>query len=216
MTEPNPDKKVIKRFIYIKPTRFKHDSGYRCFEVGYCSVDDKNNAVNIEVLGNSTDHIWSYKCLLREAIPEASTWSMDLLNNGYIRIFSFYGELKWTTPYGLSSMNWELIPSDKPDEANNSLLAVSGNGEYMVSEDNTIQGQALAQTYGEKAVGLTFNPSSNPTVITLKKNLVDFIDQCNSNRASATDPEVKRMYSVAITEAQTAQMWAVKASTWSN
>jgi hypothetical protein len=30
----------------------------------------------------------------------------------------------------------------------------------------------------------------------------------------AVDPEIKRMYSIAITEAQTAQMWAVKAATW--
>ena len=30
----------------------------------------------------------------------------------------------------------------------------------------------------------------------------------------ATDPEVKRMISVAITELQTSQMWAVKAVTW--
>jgi hypothetical protein len=43
-------------------------------------------------------------------------------------------------------------------------------------------------SYGEKAVGLGFNPGANP--------------------------EVKRMASVAITELQTAQMWAVKAITW--
>ena len=42
----------------------------------------------------------------------------------------------------------------------------------------------------------------------------EFIDTCASYREKATDPEVKRMYSVAITEAQTAQMWAVKAATW--
>lgn len=36
----------------------------------------------------------------------------------------------------------------------------------------------------------------------------------NYLRQLTEDPEVKRMASVAITEAQTAQMWAVKAITW--
>jgi hypothetical protein len=48
----------------------------------------------------------------------------------------------------------------------------------------------------------------------LKRASAEFVDACNNERHLATDPEVKRMYSVAITEAQTAQMWAVKAATW--
>ena len=36
----------------------------------------------------------------------------------------------------------------------------------------------------------------------------------NDLRNVTTDNEVKRMASVAITELQTAQMWAVKAITW--
>jgi hypothetical protein len=36
----------------------------------------------------------------------------------------------------------------------------------------------------------------------------------NALRNSSDNPDVKRMASVAITEAQTAQMWAVKAITW--
>jgi len=40
------------------------------------------------------------------------------------------------------------------------------------------------------------------------------IDRANFIRENTTDPEVKRMCSVAITEAQTSQMWAVKAATW--
>ena len=69
-------------------------------------------------------------------------------------------------------------------------------------------------TFGQKAVGLTFNPSGDPTVIDLKASAANFIDLCNDARTAATDPEVKRQYSVAITEAQTAQMWSVKAATW--
>ena len=69
-------------------------------------------------------------------------------------------------------------------------------------------------TFGEKAVGLTFNPGNNIDVDIFKKQIADFIDKCNDRRNLTNNPEVKRMYSVAITEAQTAQMWAVKAATW--
>jgi hypothetical protein len=69
-------------------------------------------------------------------------------------------------------------------------------------------------TYGEKAVGLAFNPSGDEKVNVLKAQIAGFIDSCNDWRDKATNPEVQRMYSVAITEAQTAQMWGVKAATW--
>jgi hypothetical protein len=70
------------------------------------------------------------------------------------------------------------------------------------------------QSFGERAVGLSFNPSGSGLVDSLKRASAEFVDACNNERNLTTDPEVKRMYSVAITEAQTAQMWAVKAATW--
>lgn len=70
-------------------------------------------------------------------------------------------------------------------------------------------------TFGEKAVGLTFNPSGDSGVTTIKKNYAQIIDDLNSLRSDdRISPEAKRLYSVAITEAQAAQMWAVKALTW--
>lgn len=69
-------------------------------------------------------------------------------------------------------------------------------------------------TFGEKAVGLTFNPSGDDAVAKCKQGFAAVIDQMNDLRAASDNPEVKRMASVAITEAQTAQMWAVKAITW--
>ena len=65
-------------------------------------------------------------------------------------------------------------------------------------------------TFGERAVGLTFNPSGDARVTELKELAAAFIDACAVLREGTGDAEVKRMYSVAITEAQTAQMWAVK------
>lgn len=69
-------------------------------------------------------------------------------------------------------------------------------------------------TFGERAVGLTFNPSGDDKVAACKRKFAEVIDQMNDLRNATENPEVKRMASVAITEAQTAQMWAVKAITW--
>lgn len=78
----------------------------------------------------------------------------------------------------------------------------------------TDQQPVREMTFGEKAVGLTFNPSGDATVKKIKEQFAAVIDSCNDLRASSTNREVGRMCSVAITEAQTAQMWAVKAATW--
>lgn len=69
-------------------------------------------------------------------------------------------------------------------------------------------------TYGQKAVGLSFNPSQNSEVDKCKMLFANTIDQLNELRTSSNNPEVKRLCSVAITETQSAQMWAVKALTW--
>lgn len=74
------------------------------------------------------------------------------------------------------------------------------------------QGREL--TFGEKAVGITFNPGGNELVNQIKTNFAATIDHLNLCREQADNPEKKRMYSVAITELQTSQMWAVKAATW--
>lgn len=70
------------------------------------------------------------------------------------------------------------------------------------------------QTFGEKAAGCGFNPGGSADVANCKEEFAAVIDRMHKLRNSSTDPEVKRMASVAITEAQTAQMWAVKAITW--
>lgn len=69
-------------------------------------------------------------------------------------------------------------------------------------------------TYGEKSVGLTFNPSGDERVQKVKELYAQIIDLCNNARAEAGQGEKGRLFSVAITEAQTAQMWAVKGLTY--
>ena len=76
-------------------------------------------------------------------------------------------------------------------------------------------------TFGEKAVGTTFNPSGSPMVNEVKTLYASIIDKLNdmredvkSSEATKETGEKLRLLSVAITEAQTAQMWAIKAITW--
>ena len=81
-----------------------------------------------------------------------------------------------------------------------------------MSEEKQVESQEL--TYGEQAVGLTFNPSNNSSVDACKRAFASIIDQLNKMRQETEDGEQKRLLSIAITEAQSAQMWAVKAITW--
>ena len=69
-------------------------------------------------------------------------------------------------------------------------------------------------TFGEQAVGLKFNPGGDPAVAECKAEFAKVIDRMHALRVATLSMEVARMASVAITEAQTAQMWAVKALTW--
>lgn len=77
--------------------------------------------------------------------------------------------------------------------------------------------QAMRElTFGEQAVGFSFNPGGMSAVTEAKSAFADCIDLMNNLRNASDNPEVKRMASIAITETQTAQMWAVKAITWKN
>ena len=71
-------------------------------------------------------------------------------------------------------------------------------------------------TYGEQAVGLTFNPSGDPKVREIKQLFAQIIDLCKDARIEAGQSERARLLSIAITEAQGAQMWAVKGITFGN
>jgi hypothetical protein len=70
-------------------------------------------------------------------------------------------------------------------------------------------------TFGQRAVGYTFNPSGDKDVAEIKRLYGVIIDMVNELRnESPYDKEKQRLCSIAITEAQAAQMWAVKAITW--
>lgn len=69
-------------------------------------------------------------------------------------------------------------------------------------------------SFGQKAVGLSFNPSGSDEVSLAKQECANLIDHMNILRMTTESGETKRLCSVAITELQTAQMWVVKALTW--
>ncbi|MDF7669879.1 hypothetical protein PT276_01445 [Orbaceae bacterium ESL0721] len=71
-------------------------------------------------------------------------------------------------------------------------------------------------SFGQKAVGIHFTPSSKTEVDICKQRFADAIDEMNDLRTKSTSQEQKRLCSVAITELQTAQMWAVKSFTWTD
>jgi hypothetical protein len=72
-----------------------------------------------------------------------------------------------------------------------------------------------SQTFGQKAVGLSFNPSNIDAVSTAKQTLADAIDQMNHFKGDCMTCEGARKHAdVAIEKLIDAQMWMVKAITW--
>lgn len=69
-------------------------------------------------------------------------------------------------------------------------------------------------TFGQKAVGLSFNPSGDEGVTRCKQGFADLIDQMNDLRNNSDSAGMNRHVSIAITQMENAQMRAVKALTW--
>lgn len=70
-----------------------------------------------------------------------------------------------------------------------------------------------ALSFGEKAVGITFNPGGDQNVNEIKALYAKIIDKLNELRGEDRN-ERARLLSIGITQAQQAQMWAVKGITW--
>jgi hypothetical protein len=68
------------------------------------------------------------------------------------------------------------------------------------------------QTFGQRMVGLTFNPSGDERVAAVKQSCADVLDIVRSTQP--TDDDHRAMIEHAVNEMVTAQMWAVKVLTW--
>lgn len=104
--------------------------------------------------------------------------------------------------------------SNNQDDLKAGAAANAGSGAEDPGSDRQGQPTRTDLSFGQKAVGINFNPGGHPEVNYNKVQYASIIDQMNNLRNESTSPEQKRLCSVAITEAQAAQMWAVKAITW--
>ena len=88
---------------YIKLTRFKHESGFRCFEVGYILKMSKDNKViKKQIIGTCSDHInQDYMMLINKFKPFCL--NLDLTMDGYIRFFSHGLVIGWEDDIALST-----------------------------------------------------------------------------------------------------------------
>lgn len=102
--------KESKAYCYIKPTRYVHESGFRCFEVGYLTISNDNRVKDKLVLSTGSDHIQLYEYFDNGIKP-----NLDLLLDGYIRIFPFDSNNYWwgSMDYVLSSAQLEVLSVDR-------------------------------------------------------------------------------------------------------
>ena len=101
------------------------------------------------------------------------------------------------------------------NELNKYILITQKTQTKMETTNNDASTSSAAPlTFGQNAVGLTFNPAGDPAVTKCKQGFADLIDQMDAfrTREGATNDQ-KRHASIAITELESAQMRAVKALT---
>lgn len=86
------------------------------------------------------------------------------------------------------------------------------NTSDKAQETGTPAGRKL--TFGEKAVGITFNPGGKEEVNLIKLLSCKLIDELNGQREETSNGEAKAQFTLAIRKIQEGQMWGVKAATW--
>lgn len=98
-------------------------------------------------------------------------------------------------------VNVKIFPNHKKNNMNTNA------GEAVTSADQK------TLTFGQKAAGVSFNPGGHEAVNSIKSKSAALIDELNDLRRTTTG-EAARYLSTAITNLETAQMFAVKAVTW--
>ncbi len=83
-----------KANCYCKPTKYVHDSGFRCFEIGYCELGGNNKVLDKLVLGQCSDHLW-----FTDVLRNLDSLNMDLTKDGYIRFFSHKNIFTWDNSF---------------------------------------------------------------------------------------------------------------------
>lgn len=83
---------------YIKPTRRVHSSGFRCFKIGYCTIDKHNRVDKKIVLGTCFDIIRLYDIIVTPSDFSPLQVTIDITRDGYIRLFNLISGLHWEIP----------------------------------------------------------------------------------------------------------------------
>ena len=66
------------------------------------------------------------------------------------------------------------------------------------------------KTLGEQRCHVDFNPNGNTDINQIKRQCADLIDLINGYMAKTEEGEAKRCFAKAMTDVETAQMYAVK------
>jgi hypothetical protein len=71
----------------------------------------------------------------------------------------------------------------------------------------------MANTFGEKRIRVDFNPMKSDSIMIVKKEFAQLIDQLEVFKRDNSDPETMRLVATAQTKIEEAAMWTVKALT---
>lgn len=77
-------------FCYVKPNKHIHESGFKCFEVGYLVLNKARKVKKKLVLGEYVDLIQLYQYDSSMILP-----NLDQTADGYIRILAYDDNIYW-------------------------------------------------------------------------------------------------------------------------
>jgi len=71
-------------------------------------------------------------------------------------------------------------------------------------------------TQGQKLCGVNFNPTQDPLIADIKQRYADIADMLIAEAEKSESTGKQHVITLAINELVTAQMWAIKAVTWTH
>lgn len=136
-------------------------------------------------------------------------WSPHLVN---LLVVDHYGNTRQLTSVNFVAPGSEIPMIGAFCELDTVLGEELVDGVDLTDTDGIVAANPeRPMTFGEKAVGLEFNPSNQTEVYKAKSECARVIDRAHNLIDVAESGDVIRMARLAITAAQEAQMWLVKA-----
>ena len=104
---------------------------------------------------------------------------------------------------------WNKLESDYQKLMKN--LQETGPIMYVINNNPNMN--QVQQTKGESRVRVSFNPSDDTAVSVIKQKTAELINEVDA-LSHSTHPEFLRLKALAMTDFESAAMWAVKAATF--